>query len=159
MILWLRSQNLYRPPASRATKGVNISMRIDSIKNGIVIDHIPAGKAMTLYHMLGLEELDCPVAVLKNVTSEKLGKKDIIKIDSCMEFNMDVISFVCPNATVCIIRDEKKQIALPQTLTDILVCKNPRCITTTEQDIKQIFALVDATKPTYRCIYCDTRAK
>ena len=138
-------------------------MRIDSIKNGIVIDHIPAGKAMTLYHMLGLETIDCPVAVLKNVSSAKLGKKDIIKIDSTVEFDMDVISFVCPNATVCIIRDEKvvekKQIPLPKTLTDILVCKNPRCITTTEQDIKQIFALVDAEKPTYRCIYCDTIAK
>lgn len=137
-------------------------MRIDSIKNGIVIDHIPAGKAMQLYHMLGLDAIECPVAMLKNVSSEKLGKKDIIKIDSSIEFDMDIISFVCPNATVCIIRDgvvaEKKQIALPQTLTDILVCKNPRCITTTEQGIKQIFTLTDASKTEYRCIYCDTRA-
>ena len=138
-------------------------MRIDSIKNGIVIDHIPAGKAMQLYGMLGLDALDCPVAVLKNVSSEKLGKKDIIKIDSCMEFDMDVISFVCPNATVCIIRDEvvveKKQISLPQTLTDILVCKNPRCITTTEQGIRQIFTLVDPKKTEYRCIYCEAKAE
>lgn len=137
-------------------------MRIDSIKNGIVIDHIPAGKAMQLYHMLGLDALDCPVAVLKNVSSVKLGKKDIIKIDSGKEFDMDIISFVCPNATVCIIRDEavieKKQISLPQTLTDILVCKNPRCITTTEQGIKQIFTLSDPQKTEYRCLYCDTRA-
>ena len=138
-------------------------MRIDSIKNGIVIDHIPAGKAMTLYQMLGLDALDCPVAVLKNVYSFKLGKKDIIKIDSVQEFDMDLISFVCPRATVCIIRDEKvvekKQIALPETLTGILKCKNPRCITTTEQGIKQIFKLDNPDSAQYRCIYCDTQAK
>ncbi len=137
-------------------------MRIDSIKNGIVIDHITAGKAMQLYRMLGLDALDCPVAVIKNVTSEKLGRKDIIKIDSCIEFDMDVIGFVSPNATICIIRDgvvkEKKHLALPQMLTDIIRCKNPRCITTTEQGIKQIFVLSDASKTAYRCLYCDTRA-
>ncbi len=137
-------------------------MRIDSIKNGIVIDHIPAGKAMILYQMLGLDSLECPVAVLKNVYSFKLGKKDIIKIDSVQEFDMDLISFVCPRATVCIIRDEKviekKQISLPDTLTDIITCKNPRCITTTEQGIKQIFKLVSPDTTEYRCIYCDTRA-
>lgn len=138
-------------------------MRIDNIKNGIVIDHIPAGKAMVLYNMLGLDALDCPVAVLKNVSSIKLGKKDIIKIDSCKEFDMDVISFVCPNATVCVIREEvvveKRQISLPQMLTNILVCKNPRCITTTEQGIKQIFKLIGDGSNDYRCMYCDTRAK
>ncbi|MBR6554361.1 MAG: aspartate carbamoyltransferase regulatory subunit [Clostridia bacterium] len=138
-------------------------MRIDSIKNGIVIDHIPAGKAMQLYNMLGLDALECPVAVLKNVYSYKLGKKDIIKIDSDKEFDMDLISFVCPRATVCIIRDEKvvekKQISLPQTITDILTCKNPRCITTTEQGIHQIFRLTSPETGEYRCIYCDTQAK
>ena len=138
-------------------------MRIDSIKNGIVIDHIPAGKAMHLYNMLGLDALECPVAVLKNVYSYKLGKKDIIKIDSDKEFDMDLISFVCPRATVCIIRDEKvvekKQISLPQTITDILTCKNPRCITTTEQGIHQIFRLNSQESGEYRCLYCDALAK
>ena len=138
-------------------------MRIDSIKNGIVIDHIPAGKAMTLYHMLGLSAFDCHVAVLQNVNSPKLGKKDIIKIDAAVELDMDLVSFVCPKATVCIIRDEKviekKEISLPQTLTDILVCKNPRCITTTEQGIHQIFRLHSPDSGEYRCIYCDTKAK
>ena len=138
-------------------------MRIDSIKNGIVIDHIPAGKAMQLYNMLGLDALECPVAVLKNVYSYKLGKKDIIKIDSEKEFDMDLISFVCPRATVCIIRDEKvvekKQISLPQTITDILTCKNPRCITTSELGIHQIFRLTSPEIGEYRCIYCDTQTK
>ena len=138
-------------------------MRIDSIKNGIVIDHIPAGKAMTLYTMLGLSAFDCPVAVLQNVNSPKLGKKDIIKIDAAVELDMDLVSFVCPKATVCIIRDEKviekKEISLPQTLTDILVCKNPRCITTTEQELDHIFKLTDLEAGVYRCIYCETAAK
>ena len=137
-------------------------MRIDSIKNGIVIDHIPAGKAMTLYHMLGLSAFDCPVAVLQNVNSPKLGKKDIIKIDAAVELDMDLVSFVCPKATVCIIRDEKviekKEISLPQTLTDILVCKNPRCITTTEQELPHIFKLTDKQTHTYRCIWCEAQA-
>lgn len=134
-------------------------MRIDSIKNGIVIDHITAGKAMQLYRMLGLDALDCPVAVIKNAVSEKLGKKDIIKIDSSIELDMDVVGFVSPNATICIIRDglvtEKRHLSLPQTLTDIIRCKNPRCITTTEQGIKQRFVLSD--HHAYRCIYCDAR--
>ena len=118
---------------------------------------------MTLYHMLGLSAFDCPVAVLQNVNSPKLGKKDIIKIDAAVELDMDLVSFVCPKATVCIIRDEKviekKEISLPQTLTDILVCKNPRCITTTEQGIHQIFRLHSPDSGEYRCIYCDTKAK
>lgn len=134
-------------------------MRIDSIKNGIVIDHITAGKAMQLYRMLGLDALDCPVAVIKNVVSEKLGRKDIIKIDSSIQLDMDVVGFVSPNATICIIRDgavtEKRHLALPKTLTNIIRCKNPRCITTTEQDIRQIFTLTE--RNTYRCIYCDTQ--
>ena len=137
-------------------------MRIDSIKNGIVIDHIPAGQAMVLYQMLGLDALECPVAVLKNVYSFKLGKKDIIKIDSVQEFDMDLISFVCPKATVCIIRDEKvvekKEISLPETLTGILKCKNPRCITTTEQELPHVFRLTQSTNKVYRCIYCEVKA-
>ena len=138
-------------------------MKIDAIQNGVVIDHITAGRGMRLYELLELEQLDCSVAIIKNVSSRKLGKKDIIKIDAAVELDMDLVSFVCPKATVCIIRDEKviekKEISLPQTLTDILVCKNPRCITTTEQGIHQIFRLHSPDSGEYRCIYCDTKAK
>lgn len=139
-------------------------MNIDStVRTGIVIDHITAGRAMLLYELLGLENEEGSVAIIKNVQSGKMGKKDIIKIDAAVELDMDLVSFVCPKATVCIIRDEKviekKEISLPQTLTDILVCKNPRCITTTEQGIHQIFRLHSPDSGEYRCIYCDTKAK
>ena len=137
-------------------------MRIDSIRNGIVINHITAGKAMELYRMLRLEELDCPVAVIKNAVSRKQGKKDIIKIDSSIDIDLDVIGFLSPNATVCIIRDgvvrEKRHLALPKRLTGILHCKNPRCITTTEQGIRQVFVLSETDHSSYRCLYCDARA-
>lgn len=138
-------------------------MNIDSIKNGIVIDHIQAGKAMQLYDMLKLGKLDCSVAVIKNAPSRKTGKKDIIKIDELIDFDMDVIGFISPNATVNIIRDgetvEKRYLGLPKKLTGIVKCKNPRCITTTEQDIEHIFVLHSAEKTEYRCIYCDTKAE
>ncbi|MBQ5885360.1 MAG: aspartate carbamoyltransferase regulatory subunit [Clostridia bacterium] len=137
-------------------------MRVDSIKNGIVIDHITCGKAMQIYDMLNLDKLDCTVAILKNVSSNKMGKKDIIKIDCDIEINFDVLGFISPNITVCIVRDgkvaEKKHIDLPEQLTDILHCKNPRCITSTEQDIHHIFRLTDRENGIYRCIYCDTKA-
>ena len=137
-------------------------MRVDSIKNGIVIDHITCGKAMQIYDMLNLDKLDCTVAILKNVPSNKMGKKDIIKIDCDIEINLDVLGFISPNITVCIVRDgkvaEKKHIDLPEQLTDILHCKNPRCITSTEQDIHHIFRLTDRENGIYRCIYCDTKA-
>ena len=137
-------------------------MRVDSIKNGIVIDHITCGKAMQIYDMLNLDKLDCTVAILKNVSSNKMGKNDIIKIDCDIEINFDVLGFISPNITVCIVRDgkvaEKKHIDLPEQLTDILHCKNPRCITSTEQDIHHIFRLTDRENGIYRCIYCDTKA-
>ena len=137
-------------------------MRVDSIKNGIVIDHITCGKAMQIYDMLNLDKLDCTVAILKNVPSNKMGKKDIIKIDCDIEINFDVLGFISPKITVCIVRDgkvaEKKHIDLPEQLTDILRCKNPRCITSTEQDIHHIFRLTDRENGIYRCIYCDTKA-
>ena len=137
-------------------------MRVDSIKNGIVIDHITCGKAMQIYDMLNLDKLDCTVAILKNVSSNKMGKKDIIKIDCDIEINFDVLGFISPNITVCIVRDgkvaEKKHIDLPEQLTDILHCKNPRCITSTEQDIHHIFRLTNKENGIYRCIYCDTKA-
>ena len=138
-------------------------MRVDSMKNGIVIDHISSGKAMDIYNMLGLDELDCTVAILRNVPSKKMGKKDIIKIDCDIDINFDVLGFLSPNITVDIVREgevvEKKHIALPEQLTDILTCKNPRCITSTEQDIHHIFKRTDAKNGIYRCIYCDTKAK
>ena len=138
-------------------------MRVDGINNGIVIDHITAGKAMQIYDMLSLSKLDCSVAVLQNVPSKDMGKKDIIKVDCDMDINTDVLGFISPSITVNIIKNgeiaEKKHIELPEKLTDILVCKNPRCITSTEQDIHHIFKLTDRKKGVYRCIYCDTKAE
>lgn len=138
-------------------------MIIDAIRNGIVIDHISAGKAMELYKILGLGELDCTVAILKNVVSGKLGKKDIIKIDSLTELDWDVIGFVDPNITVNIIKDgervEKRSLKLPELITDVIRCKNPRCITSIEQELPQVFELTDRAKRVYRCRYCETQAK
>ena len=135
-------------------------MKVDSIVNGIVIDHIAAGKAMTLYRLLELDKLDCPVAVIQNAPSEFMGKKDIIKIDSDVDVNLDVIGYVSPNVTVNIIRNEeiveKKHLSLPKKLTNIIRCKNPRCITTSESQLDAIFFLSDAEKHTYRCAYCET---
>ena len=137
-------------------------MTIDSIKNGIVIDHIAAGKAMELYQILGLGKLDCSVAILKNVTSAKLGKKDIIKIDQNLELDWDVIGYVDPNITVNIIQNgrrvEKRQLKLPETITGVIRCKNPRCITSVEQELPQVFKLTDRERRVYRCLYCETQA-
>ena len=136
-------------------------MKVDSIVNGIVIDHIAAGKAMTLYRLLELDKLDCPVAVIQNAPSEFMGKKDIIKIDSNVDVNLDVIGYVSPNVTVNIIRNEeiveKKHLSLPRKLTNIIRCKNPRCITTTEQELRQIFRVVSPENRICRCVYCDTK--
>ena len=135
-------------------------MNIDSIKNGIVIDHITAGCGMQIYNMLELDKLDCSVAIIKNVASRKMGKKDIIKIDSDIDVNLDIISFISPNATVNIIKDEvrveKRRVELPDRLINIIKCKNPRCITTVEQELKHEFMLTDREKGEYRCIYCES---
>ena len=137
-------------------------MTIDSIKNGIVIDHIPAGKSMTLYRYLKLDQVECSVAILKNVTSEKLGRKDIIKIDEDIELNWDVIGYLAPACTVNIIREgqsvEKRRIKLATQLTNVIFCRNPRCITTIEQELPHVFKLVDRNKGLYRCIYCESKA-
>ena len=137
-------------------------MIIDAISNGIVIDHISAGKAMHLYHILGLDKLDCSVALLKNVTSGKLGRKDIIKIDRVLDLDWDVIGYVDPNITVNIIMDgrqvEKRQLKLPETITNVIRCKNPRCITSVEQELPQVFKLTDRENRVYRCLYCETQA-
>ncbi len=138
-------------------------MNIDSIKNGIVIDHITAGKGMKIYKLLGLDSLECPVALIKNVPSRKMSKKDIIKIDADIEIDTDILGFVDPDVTVNIIKDdkivEKKTIELPEKLTNVLICKNPRCISATEQELPQIFKLADKEKRVYRCLYCETKAK
>ena len=138
-------------------------MNIDSIKNGIVIDHITAGRSMEIYRLLGLESLDCSVALIKNVTSRKTDKKDIIKIDSDFDVDTDILGYVDPGVTVNIIRDgkiaEKRTLELPTELTDVLKCKNPRCITSTEQELPHIFRLTDKERRVYRCIYCETKGK
>lgn len=138
-------------------------MNIDSIKNGIVIDHITAGRSMKIYRLLGLESLDCSVALIKNVASRKTGKKDIIKIDSDFDVDTDILGYVDPGVTVNIIKDgkiaEKRTLELPTELTDVLKCKNPRCITSTEQELPHIFRLTDREHRVYRCIYCETKGK
>ena len=138
-------------------------MNIDSIKNGIVIDHITAGRGMKIYNLLNLDALDCSVAIIKNVHSDKMGKKDIIKIDADIELNMDILGYVDPNVTINIIRGgervEKRRATLPEKLTNVLFCKNPRCITTTEQELPHVFTLTDTDARVYRCIYCETKAE
>ena len=137
-------------------------MNIDSITNGIVIDHISAGRGMRLYELLELDKLDCSVAIIKNVVSKKLGKKDIIKIDADISLNMDVIGYVDPGVTVNIIRsgslEEKRRIDKPAILRNVIKCRNPRCITSTEQELDHIFKLTDAQKDIYRCVYCEAKA-
>ena len=137
-------------------------MNIDSINNGVVIDHITAGLGMRLYELLKLDTLDASVAIIKNVTSKKMGKKDIIKIDADIEVDLDVIGFVDPDATVNIIKGgilvEKRSIDMPKTLVNVIKCKNPRCITSCEQELDHIFKLTDKENKVYRCLYCETKA-
>ena len=137
-------------------------MTIDSIQNGVVIDHIPAGKAMALYQHLNLEQADCSVAILKNVPSQRLGRKDIIKIDDGMDIDWDVLGYIAPDCTVNVIRDgvisEKRHLALPEKLVNVIRCRNPRCITTIEQELPHIFKLTGGKKRVYSCIYCESRA-
>lgn len=138
-------------------------MKIDSIINGIVLDHITAGKAMIVYEALGLDRLDCSVAIIKNVKSTKMGRKDILKIDNDFEIDLDVLGYLDPNITVSIIRDgktvEKKKLKLPKKIINVEKCKNPRCITSIEQDLDQIFYLANETEHIYRCMYCESRVE
>ncbi|MBQ1956628.1 MAG: aspartate carbamoyltransferase regulatory subunit [Clostridia bacterium] len=138
-------------------------MNIDSIKNGIVIDHITAGLGMEIYRLLNLDELDCSVAIIKNAVSKKMGKKDIIKIDANIDLDMDIIGYVDPGISVSIIKDnrlvEKKNIALPERLVNVIHCKNPRCIISTEQELPHVFKLSDKEKKIYRCIYCEVQGE
>ena len=135
-------------------------MNIDSIQNGVVIDHIKSGKSMDIYKYLHLDQLDCSVAIIKNVRSDHMGRKDIIKIDSPMDVDLDVLGYIDSNITVNIIRDgklvEKKHLELPKKLVNIIHCKNPRCITVAEPQLDAIFLLSDPAQHTYRCAYCET---
>lgn len=137
-------------------------MKIDSIKDGFVIDHITAGKGIRIYELLGLDKLNCPVAIIMNAGSKKMGKKDIIKIDGEVPLSLEVIGYADPNVTVNVIKNseltEKLTISMPDTLTNVIFCKNPRCITSVEQELKHIFKLTDRKENVYRCIYCESKA-
>ncbi|MDO5141079.1 MAG: aspartate carbamoyltransferase regulatory subunit [Eubacteriales bacterium] len=137
-------------------------MKIDSIQNGIVIDHITAGGGMKLYELLDLKKADCSVAMLMNVVSSKMGKKDIIKLDADIPVNLDAIGYVDPGATVNYIKDgvlvKKQRIGIPKLLKNVIRCRNPRCITSVEQELDQVFKLTDPEKKIYRCLYCETKA-
>ena len=138
-------------------------MNIDSIKNGIVIDHISAKKGMEIYEALNLKSLDCSVAIITNAKSEKMGKKDIIKIDKEMDIDIEKIGFIEPNATINIVEDgkliKKYKIELPEKIVNLAKCQNPRCITSIEKDLDQIFILTDKEKQVYRCKYCEMSLK
>ena len=138
-------------------------MNIDSIKNGLVIDHIRSGGAMRIYDLLGLGSLDCTVAIIKNAQSGKMGRKDIIKIDTVTDIDLDVLGYVDPGITVNVIRGgelvEKKNLTLPERLENVLRCKNPRCISSVEPGLKQVFFLSDRERKTYRCLYCEAKAE
>ncbi len=138
-------------------------MNIDSIKNGIVIDHIQAKRGMEIYELLNLKDLDCSVAIITNAKSKKMGRKDIIKIDKDIEINIDMIGFIEPNATINIVRDDKLvdkyKVKLPEKIVNVAKCQNPRCITSVEKDLEQIFLLTDKENQVYRCKYCEMSLK
>ena len=138
-------------------------LNIDSIQNGIVIDHIQAGKGMRIYELLELDKLECCVALIKNARSSKLGKKDIIKIEGDLAINFDVLGFIDNNITVCTIKNgelvKKENIVLPRRIKNVVKCKNPRCITSTEENLDQIFVLCDEKAHRYRCLYCEQAYK
>ena len=138
-------------------------MKVDSIHTGIVLDHIKAGRGMDVYQKLHLDELDCPVAYMRNVRSNAMGRKDIIKIDAKIDVDLDVLGYLDPGITVNIIVDgrlvEKKKLSLPEKLTNVITCKNPRCITTVEGALDQVFLLKDRARGVYRCMFCDAERK
>lgn len=139
-------------------------LSIGALNNGIVLDHIEAGKAMEIYRYLDLDNLDCGIAIIKNAQSNKMERKDIIKIDGGLDLvDLDVLGYIDCNITVNIIKDGeiigKMPLSLPKKLTNIIKCSNPRCITSSETNLDQIFYLADASHHTYRCKYCDEKAK
>ena len=134
-------------------------LNVGAINEGFVLDHIKAGKSMAIYHHLGLDKLDCCVAIIKNARSSKMGKKDIIKVECPIDMlDLDILGFIDHNITVNIIKDgqicEKKQLKLPKQIVDVIKCRNPRCITSVEQELKQVLILTDPAKAIYRCKYC-----
>lgn len=135
-------------------------MNIDSIRNGIVIDHIQAKKGLEIYDALKLGELDCSVAIITNAKSKKMGRKDIIKIDKSIDLDLDILGYIDPNITINIIKDDvrvdKYHVELPKEIVNIIKCKNPRCITSIEQELNHVFVLTDKDKKAYRCKYCET---
>ncbi len=137
-------------------------MKIDEIKNGIVIDHIEAGKSMEIYKFLNLGDLDCSVAIIKNASSKKMGKKDIIKIDDELFIDMNVLGYIDPDVTINVIKNgervEKRHPEMPEIIKNVIKCQNPRCITSVE-DIPHIFKLTERESRIYRCIYCESKAK
>ena len=138
-------------------------MIIGQIKDGIVLDHITAGNGMILYNILGLDSLDCQVALIQNAESVKMGRKDIIKVDRVIDINFDALGYVDPGVTVNIIRDGKlakrQNIDIPERIENVIKCKNPRCITTVEQELPNIFVLKDKDNRVYRCLYCESKAE
>ena len=137
-------------------------LNVGQLNEGFVLDHIEAGKSMTIYHYLNLDELDCTVAIIKNATSNKMGRKDIIKVECPIDMlNIDILGFIDHNITVNIIKDgaivAKRELTLPKKIVNILKCKNPRCITSIEQGLDQIFTLTDSEKEVYRCKYCEQK--
>ena len=137
-------------------------MIIGQIKDGIVLDHITAGRGMEIYRILKLHELDCTVAMIENAESVKLGRKDIIKVGKVIDLNFDILGFIDPGITVNIINDGKlvkrEHLKLPERIRDVIRCKNPRCITSTEQELTHEFRLTDPARKVYRCIYCENEA-
>ena len=138
-------------------------MNIDSIQNGYVIDHICAGRSMEIYKYLGLDTLECSVAIIKNVKSGRMGRKDIIKIDEEIPLNLDMLGYIDSGITVNVIREgvraEKRRLEMPTRVVNVIRCKNPRCIMQSEQEADQIFVLTDKEKQIYRCLYCESAHK
>ena len=138
-------------------------LNIDSLEKGVVIDHLESGKSMEIYRVLELDKLDCSVAIIKNARSKKSGRKDIIKIEDRIDIDLDVLGFIDPNITVNIIDGghiiEKKHLQLPERIVNVAKCKNPRCITSVEQELDHVFVLTDPEKGAYRCMYCEQEYK
>ncbi len=139
-------------------------LNVSSLSEGFVLDHIEAGKSMDIYRYLNLDKLDCCVAIIKNATSKKLGRKDIIKIECPIDvIDLDVLGFIDHNITVNIIQNdkiiEKKCLQLPKEITNVIKCKNPRCITSIEQELDHVFVLTDEEQQIYRCKYCEEKYK
>ena len=138
-------------------------LNVGKIEEGFVLDHIEAGKSLSIYHHLKLDKLDCPVAIIKNARSNKMGKKDILKVECDINtLNLDILAFIDHNITVNVIKDgkivDKKELVLPREIHKVIKCKNPRCITSIEQELPHIFVLADEEKEIYRCKYCEEKA-